>query len=89
MKIIVLLTAFNLNPREVKLPAASSINFWTKLLTKAKYEIRQVEKSLFVTDGKDRASLFPSVTLEEAQKMTEEDCKKVIKKFLAWKKSKK
>ena len=59
------------------------------LATIGKYEIRQGEKSLFVTDGKDRASLFPSVTLEEAQKMTEEDCKKVIKKFLAWKKSKK
>ena len=58
------------------------------LATIGKYEIRQGEKSLFVTDGKDQASLFPSVTLGEAQKMTEEDCKKVIKKFLAWKKSK-
>lgn len=54
-----------------------------------KYEIRQVEKSLFVTGGKDRASLFPSVTLEEAQKMTAEDCKKAIKRFLARKISKK
>lgn len=48
-----------------------------------KYEIRHGAKSLFVTAGKDRASLFPSVILEEAQKMTEEDCKKVIKRFLA------
>lgn len=52
------------------------------------YSIYQGEKSLFVSNGKDRANLFPSVTIEQAAAMTEDDLKDVIKKFLAWKKRK-
>ena len=54
--------------------------------TVGKYKVYQGEKSLYVTDGKDKASLFPSVTVEQAAAMTEDDFKKTIKKFLEWKK---
>ena len=56
--------------------------------TVGKYKVYQGEKSLYVTDGQNKANLFPSVTVEQAAAMSEEDFKKTIKKFLAWKKSK-
>lgn len=57
--------------------------------TVGKYKVYQGEKSLYVTDGKDKASLFPSVTVEQAAAMSEDDFKKIIKKFLDWKKKQK
>lgn len=57
--------------------------------TVGKYKVYQGEKSLYVTDGKDKASLFPSVTVEQAAAMSEDDFKKTIKKFLDWKKKQK
>lgn len=57
--------------------------------TVGKYKVYQGEKSLYVTDGKEKANLFPSVTVEQAAAMSEEDFKKTIKKFLDWKKKQK
>jgi DNA topoisomerase-1 len=57
--------------------------------TIGKYTIRQGEKGLYVTDGKDRAGLFKDVTREQAQAWTEDQCKDTINKFLAWKKKQK
>lgn len=53
-----------------------------------KYEVRKGQFGLYVTDGTTKATLR-NKTEEQAAQLTANDCKEVIKGYLAWKKAKK
>lgn len=55
--------------------------------TVGKYTVREGEKGLFVTDGKEQAPLHKSMTKEQAQALTGAQCKSILKKFADWKKA--
>lgn len=80
-------TVENLHQAMAQKQAAKAVNE-AGLIAKVgkKYEVRKGQYGLYVTDGTTRATLR-NKTEQEAAQLSADECKEVIKGYLAWKKS--